>query len=104
MKRKKASEIFAAVDPHLKVIDGHSRRRRRKLSVEAISDWQKLGGAKCPRCGQDALRFRPRDGVCISCAQELDEKETRDECKKRRFLRFMKAHNARIERNKKGSR
>jgi hypothetical protein len=101
MKRKRASEIFAVVDPNLKVIDGGTRRRRhRKLSTQAMLDWQKLGGTKCLRCGQDALRFRPQDGVCIFCAQKLNEKEIRDERKRARFLRFMRAHNAQIDRKR----
>jgi len=69
--------------------------------VNSQADWDKLGGANCPRCGQDAIRFRPEDGVCIHCAQALNEKELRDERKRARFLRFMKAHNARIDRNKR---
>lgn len=94
---KRASEIFGPVDPNLKVIDrGRGRRKKKELS-----DWDKLSGAKCPRCGNDALRFRPQDGVCIFCAQELNEKELRDERSKERFIRYMKAHNARIDRNKK---
>lgn len=102
MTRKKASELFAAVDPDLKVIDGGNRRRRSKEpSRKGQADWDKLGGAKCPRCGQDAFRFRPEDGVCILCAQALNEKELRDERKRARFLRFMKAHNARIDRSKR---
>ena len=101
MIKKRASEIFAAVDPHLKVIDGGSRRRRaRRLSPKGQADWDNLGGAKCPRCGQDAVRFRPEDGVCIFCAGVLNEKELRDERKRARFLKFQKAHNARINRNR----
>lgn len=99
-KRKKASEIFGAVDPNLKVIDGGSRKHTRRLSAKAEADWDKLGGAKCPRCGKDALRFRPGDGVCIICAGALNEKEIRDERKRVRFLKFRKAHNARIDRNR----
>ena len=103
LKRKRASEIFGPVDPHLKVIDGGSRRRRtRRLSPEAQADWDNLDGAKCPRCGKDAVRFRPEDGVCIFCAGVLNEKELRDESKRTRFLRYMKAHNARIDRNRRG--
>lgn len=102
MKRKRASEIFGEVDPNLKVIDGGSRRRRAKrLSPEGQAEWERLSGAKCPRCGQDALLFRPEDGVCIFCAQALNEKELQDERKRARFLRFMRAHNARIDRNRK---
>ena len=92
MIKKKASEIFAAVDPHLKVIDGGTRRRKKK----ELSDWEKLDGAKCPKCGRDALRFRPEDGVCMVCAGEANEKELRDERKQARFLRYMRSHNARI--------
>ena len=92
MIKKKASEIFAAVDPHLKVIDGGTRRRKKK----ELSDWEKLDGAKCPKCGKDALRFRPEDGVCMVCAGEANEKELRDERKRARFLRYMRSHNAQI--------
>jgi len=105
VKRKRASEIFGAVDPHLKVIDGGSRRRNSKRpSAKAEADWNKLGGSKCPRCGIDALRFRPEDGVCVFCGQALNEKELRDERKRARFLKYMKAHNARINKGKRSHR
>jgi len=92
MSFKRASEIFGPVDPQLKVIDGGTRRHKKK----ELSDWEKLDGAKCPKCGKDALRFRPQDGVCMVCAGEANEKELRDERKRARFLRYMRAHNARI--------
>jgi len=92
MVRKKASEIFAVVDPHLKVIDAGTHRHKKK----ELSDWEKLDGSKCPKCGKDALRFRPQDGVCMVCAGEANEKELRDERKRARFLRYMRAHNAQI--------
>lgn len=102
MQKKRASEIFGAVDPNLKVIDGGRRRRRAKpLSPQGQAEWDRLGGAKCPKCGEDALRFRPEDGVCIFCAGVLNEKELRDERARVRFLKHMKAHNARIDRNRK---
>ena len=101
-KRKKASEIFGAVDPHLKVIDGGSHRRHiKRLSAKGQADWDKLSGAKCPSCGQDALRFRPEDGVCNFCAASLNEKELRDERKRARFLKYMTAHNARVDKGKR---
>lgn len=101
MQKKRASEIFAAVDPHLTVIDGGSRRRRaRPLSPKGQADWDNLDGAKCSRCGKDALRFRPEDGVCIFCAGVLNEKELSDERKRVRLLKFVKAHNAKIDRNR----
>lgn len=104
MRRKKASEIFGAVDPNLKVIDGGTHRwhRRAKLSPQAMLDWQKLDGAKCPRCGQDALYFRPQDGVCISCAWWLNEQMERKETQQRKAAKFIKAHNARIDKKRRG--
>jgi len=93
MKRKKASEIFAAVDPHLKVIDGGTHRRHKKKE----SDWEKLNGAKCPQCGKDVLQFDPHRGVCISCARDMDEKEWREAKRREKLLRYVKSHNARID-------
>lgn len=102
MQRKRASEIFGAVDPHLKVIDGGRRRRRaRPLSSQGQAEWDALGGAKCPRCRKDMLRFRPEDGVCIFCAGVLNEKELSEQRKRTRFLKFRKSHNARIDRNRR---
>lgn len=102
LKRKRASEIFAAVDPHLTVIDaGRRHRRAKRLSPKGQADWDNSGGAKCPSCGQDAVRFRPEDGVCVFCAQTMNEKELRDERKRVRFLKFQKAHNARIDKGKR---
>ena len=70
MKRKRASEIFAAVDPNLKVIDGGTRcRRHRKLSARAMLDWQKLGGTKCPRCGGETQRLI--EGKCPQCYRAM---------------------------------
>jgi len=101
MRFKRASEIFRDVDPNLKVIDGG--RRRRRLSARGQAEWDKLNGTKCHRCGEDAVRFRPEDRVCINCAQNLNEKELREERKHARFERWRRTHNARIDRNKKGS-
>ena len=98
MKRiKKASEIFRDVDPALNVID---RGRRRIGHKGTRAEWDQAGGAICPRCGQAAMRFRPQDGVCLACAQELNEKQDRDEKKRARQLKFIKQHNARIDRRK----
>ena len=92
---KKASEIFHPVDPKLNVID-RGRRPGRKGKVK---DWVKSGGAICPRCDQAAVRFR-QNGVCIVCAQELIEKQDRDDKKRARQLKFIEQHNARIDRRK----
>ena len=92
MTRKKPSEIFAKVDPNLRVIDAHRHKK---------SHWDASGGAICPKCGMEAVRFRPEDGVCRQCANLLNDKFFRDEAKHAKFLRFIKAHNARIDRKKK---
>lgn len=86
---KKASEIFHEVDPNLKVVEGHRHKRLTR------KDWDNAGGAKCPRCNQEAVKFRG-DGVCIQCAQVLNEKQDRDDKKRAKQLKFIKQHNARI--------
>jgi predicted amidophosphoribosyltransferase len=90
---KRASEIFGSVDPHLKVIDGGTRRTQRSKQ----EDWEASGGAICPRCKNETVRFRPQDGVCRECAESLDEKHFEDEKKRAKQLRYVKAHNARIK-------
>ena len=90
MKRKRASEIFGTVDPNLRVIEGHRHLNKK--------DWKRSGGAVCPRCGKEAVRFR--HGVCITCAQILNENLDRDEKKRAKQLKFVKAHNARIDKRK----
>ena len=98
-KMKKASEIFHPVDPDLNVIDRGQRRTGRKGKGQ---DWERTGGALCPRCGQEAVRFRLQDGVCLQCVQVLNEKQNTDDKKRARQLKFIKQHNARIIK-KKGS-
>lgn len=92
-RMKRASEIFHPVDPQLNVIDRGRRRTGRKGKGQ---DWKQAGGAVCPRCNQEAVRFRPEDGVCLQCAKDLNEKVDRDEKKRARQLKFIKQHNARI--------
>ena len=99
IKKKKASELFATVDPHLIVIDGGIRHKHR-TNKEA---WESSGGAICPRCGEETVRFRPEDGVCRQCASLLNVKEDQDKKKHTKFLRLMKAHNARIDKKKRRS-
>jgi len=98
MQRKRASEIFGSVDPELNVID---RGRRRTGQKGKAQDWKQSGGALCPRCGQEAVRFRPRDGVCLQCVRDLDEKQDRDDKKRARQLKFINQHNARINKKKR---
>ncbi|MBA7675876.1 hypothetical protein ES703_84115 [subsurface metagenome] len=100
MKRKTASEIFHPVDPGLNVIDRRYRTTGRKGKVQ---DWEKSGGALCSRCKQEAVRFRPRDGLCLQCVRDLDEKQDRDDKKRARQLKFINQHNARIDKKKRGT-
>lgn len=94
---KKASEIFHEVDPELNVIDRGMRRTGRRGKVR---QWDKAGGAFCPRCNTEAVRFRARDGVCLECVRALDEKQDRDDKKRARQLKFIRQHNARIDKKK----
>ena len=98
LKRKRASEIFGSVDPNLEVINASHRHLKKPLS-----NWEASAGAICPKCHEEAVRFRPEDGVCRQCADALNEKQDRDEKKRAKFLRFMKAHNARIEKRKRAT-
>ena len=62
------------------------------------TDWDTIGDP-CPRCGELVVRFR--DGVCIQCAEKLVEQADRKERLRQRFLRLMKAHNARVDKRKR---
>lgn len=93
MKMKKASEIFGEVDSNLRVIDRRTGRRGKG------KDWKRTGGALCPRCNLEAVRFIR--GVCIPCAQALNQQLDKDEKKAARIIKFIKQHNARIARRKR---
>lgn len=64
MKKKRASEIFRLVDPHLRVIDGGTHRKRHLTKV----DWDKTNGVICPNCEQETLRMV--EGICIQCYRD----------------------------------
>ena len=83
---KKSTQVLKQVDPNLNV--AHHR-----------NNWDATGGAFCPRCEKEAVRFRPEDGVCRVCADELNEKFWQDEKKHAKWMRQVKAHNARIRRS-----
>lgn len=65
MKKKRASEIFGSVDPHLRVIDGGVRRSGRKPRVATVEDWERAGGICCSDCGQEVVRLN--HGLCPRC-------------------------------------
>ena len=79
MKKKRASEIFRLVDPHLRVIDGGTHRKRRLNEV----DWDKLGGVTCPSCNRETVRII--NGVCLQCHRDrVAEREKKKEDKAER--------------------
>lgn len=95
MKKKSASEIFHPVDPRLNVIGGY--RRRKKTTKE---DWERSAGDICPRCKKEALRFLPQAGLCFDCVHQSNEKQDRDDNKRAKQIKFIKRHNARIDRKR----
>ena len=66
MKREKASEIFGRVDPHLRVINGGIRYKRRSNQ----EDWEKAGGVHCSECQQETARLV--DGLCPQCWGDME--------------------------------
>ena len=95
MTKLRLREVLQAVDPSLTIVSGHRRTRKPKER-----DWVQAGGAICPRCGEEAVRFRPQDGVCLACARALNEKEDADKKKRDKFQKFRKRHNARVDKTK----
>ena len=64
MMKRRASEIFAAVDPNLTVIDGGTRRRHRYKPLTE-TDWDRAEGVLCQKCARDTLQVK--DGLCPQC-------------------------------------
>jgi len=119
---KKASELFREVDPGLTVVSGHRRNKKRNRKQEVAQpssseqevslspyqpyiataeDWEAARGVDCPKCGKEVVRLRPQDGICLQCASALDNKYFKDKRKRDRLLKYIKAHNARVEGKKK---
>ena len=67
----------------------------RQAAWEA-TNWDLAAGDLCPRCEKPALRFKA--GVCLPCVADLGAQADRKERLRQRFLRFAKAHNARVDR------
>ena len=61
-------------------------------------DWERAGGVICPKCKQET--FRIFEGVCLKCLHAKEDKYWRDAEKHTKFLKFRKAHNARIDKHK----
>jgi len=99
-----STRVLKEVDPNLNIISGNHRKHKARMDNGHIpmfvDEWNKAGGAICPRCKQEAVRFRPQDGVCIKCARMLNEQIVRKENRLRKSMKFIKAHNARITKKK----
>jgi len=90
MRRKRASEIFATVDPHLTVIDGGRRRKKPEVSAyrpEPMTDeqWDKAGGVTCNGCGRETLRLI--DGLCPECSGVV-RTEAEEQIEKKAMRRY----------------
>jgi ribosomal protein L37AE/L43A len=85
------------VDPDLRIV----RIPHRKVPPqESRENWEKAGGTLCPLCSQETVRII-RIGQwtgCLECNHKRLDKEDRDKTKREKFLKYMKAHNARIKR------
>lgn len=83
-KRKRASEIFGAVDPHLIVIDGGTRCRHRSKPLTQ-TDWDRAKGVICQGCGSETLQII--NGLCPQCskAKEMNRVEEQETNTMRRY-------------------
>lgn len=84
VKKKRASEIFGAVDPHLTVIDGGTRRRHRSKPLTR-NDWERARGVTCQVCGRETLQSI--NGLCPQCAnaKEAERLEQQENNTMRRY-------------------
>lgn len=83
---KRASEIFAKVDPKLKVIDGGTHYRRKRPYRITNADWFNAEGLVCFSCGQEAMRVT--DGLCLKCQRKIEAErmgEVEDKSMKRYY-------------------
>lgn len=99
-KKKRASEIFGAVDPHLRVIDGGTRHRSKPLTE---MDWHRAKGVICQECGRETLQSL--NGLCPQCANakessRVDEQE--DNTMRRYYSRKLSEGTLDLHRMKEG--
>lgn len=84
VKKKRASEIFGAVDPHLRVIDGGTRRRHQSKPLTK-RDWDRAKGITCQKCGRETLQSI--NGLCPQCSRtkEAERVEKQEKNSMRRY-------------------
>lgn len=92
MKRKRASEIFAQVDPKLKVIDGGTRHHKYKFHQIREEDWNNASGVICPSCQRETMRAI--NGLCPECWREKETEREEKDGRKREKCALVRAFNA----------
>lgn len=113
MKPKSVSQVLHEVDPGLTVIRRRSsthRREKKAVKLNEVSttkfpsytphhssddDWNNTGGLRCPRCGQETVRFIR--GVCLVCARKAEER-TEQEIEMEALSRSLREQRARNRR------
>lgn len=86
MIKKRASEIFARVDPKLRVIDGGTHHRRYRPHWATNEDWDNARGLVCSSCGREAMRVT--DGLCPECRRKV-EAEREEKLGRKREKRYL---------------
>ena len=113
MKPKSVSQVLREVDPGLTVIGRRPsthHRGKKVIKLNEVSttefpsytpyrssddDWNNTGGLRCPRCGQETVRFIR--GVCLVCARKAEER-TDEEIEMEALSRSLREQRARNRR------
>lgn len=105
-KYRSLREALHAVDPHLNIVSGHSRKKKssRKNAVNE-QDWEAVAGEPCPKCGAPEIRFIK--GICRACYAKQKEKQIKIEanlnplvyeCKDKRLASRVQKYLAKLDR------
>jgi cytochrome c551/c552 len=62
------------------------------------TNWDLAEGDPCSRCHKPSLRLI--DAMCLPCIRDIAERADGKERLRQRYLRFVKAHNARVDKRK----
>lgn len=80
---KPSSRLLRQVDPDLKIVSGNHRKKK----SASLEDWKNAGGASCPECGQETVRFL--NGLCPTCARRVEE-ESEEQMEDRAMRNYYK--------------